>query len=241
MIDNEEKNGKTSSISEIDLKIDNNNELSEKEKLNEEFYEKKCCYDEGFLGYIQEMIVISIVNILFIIISIILNKCVLFKNNNYINLVKNSSNSLSNFEKFWCNAGKNEFIVLIIYLAFIAIFLSFFILSLSYAYKKKISFGNETIIKNKNIIIIIYFPFYIAFYIFFSLINYLIIYSIIFISISPIEYPGVFNLAEPNKELTLDEEIEIENAVEDFEKSKFFHIIYIIISFIFSLFSQIIY
>ena len=182
MIDNVEKNRKTSNISEVELKIgsinelNGLNELSEKKKLNEEFYEKKCCYNEGFLGYIQEMIIIAVVNILFIIISIVLNKCVLFKNNNYINLVKNSSNSLSNFEKFWCNAGKNEFIVLIIYLVFLAIFSSFFILNLTYSCKKGIPLDSETIIKNKNVIIIIYFPFYIAFYIFFSLINYIYIY-----------------------------------------------------------------
>jgi hypothetical protein len=225
----EERNEQNSENSEVITK--KLNELREKKKLNEEFYEKKCCYNEGFLGYIQEMMVIAGVNILFIIISIVLNKCVLFKNNNYINLVKNSSNSLSNFEKFWCNAGNNELIVLSIYLGFIII-LIIFIISLVYTYKKRIPLNIETIIENKNKIIAIYFPLYIVFYIFFSLINYLIVYSIIFISISPIEYPGVFNIANKNKTLTLDEEIEIEDAVEEFKDSKFIHILYIIILFI---------
>ena len=130
------------------------------------------------------MLVIAIINIVFIVISIVLNKCVLFKNNNYINLVKNSSNSLSNFEKFWCNAGNNELIVLSIYLGFLIFFINFFLFSQPYLYSKTIAFNNETIIKNKNKIIKIYFPFYIAFYFSFSFINYLIIYSIIFISIS---------------------------------------------------------
>ena len=178
------------------------------------------------------MLIIVFINILLIIISILLNKCVLFKNNNYINLVKNSSDSLTNFEKFWSNAGNNEFIALIIYLAFHLIFIFFFALSLVYTYKKKIPFNIDTIIQNKNKIIAIYFSLYTIFYIFFSVINYLIVYSIIFISISPIEYPGIFNIADKSKELTLDEEIEIEDAVEEFKKSKHFHIIYIIISFI---------
>jgi len=241
MIDNVEGNEKTTKNTEIEEKISNirelnekknENELSELERLNEEFYEKRCCYKEGFLGYIQEMIVIAFINIFFIGISISLNKNILFKNNNYINLVKNSTNSLTNFEKFWCNAGNNELIILIIYLVFLVNFIFFLLLSLLYAYKKRIPFENETIIKNKNKVIIIYFPLYIIFHIFFSLINYLIIYSIIFISISPIYYPGVFNIADKSKSLTLDEEIEIENAIDEFKKSKFFHIIYIIISFI---------
>ena len=178
------------------------------------------------------MLIIVFINILLIIISILLNKCVLFKNNNYINLVKNSSDSLTNFEKFWSNAGNNEFIALIIYLVFHLIFIFFFVLIRVYVYKKKIPFNIDTIIQNKNKIITVYFSLYTIFYIFFSVINYLIVYSIIFISISPIEYPGIFNIADKSKELTLDEEIEIENAIEEFKKSKHFHIIYIIISFI---------
>ena len=225
------------------------NELREKEKIRKDFYEKKCCYKEGFLGYIQEIWVIAIINITFIIIAILLNKLILFKNNNYINLIKYSSNSLTKFEKFWCNAGNAEFIGLIIYLVFL--FIIFLIFIVKYEYIKR-SFDkdskekfdaeknrdyskfeiNEVIIKNKNKIIGIYFSLYIAFYAFYSIINYLIVYSIIFISISPIEYPGVFNIADKNKKLTLDEEIEIEDAVDEFKKSKHFHIIYIIILFI---------
>jgi len=236
MIDDVQGNDKTTKDSEIDNKIEHikelieeENELREKEKINEEFYEKKCCYKEGFLGYIQEILVIVIIKIVFIFIEILLNKLVLFKNNNYINLVKNSSKSLTNFEKFWCNAGNAEFIGLIIYFAFLIILVIF---SLIYTYIKRRSLSNEDIIKNKNKIIVIYFPLYILFYIFFTLISYLIVYSIIFISISPIEYPGVFNIADKSKKLTLDEEIEIEDAVDKFKKSKHIHIIYIIISFI---------
>ena len=228
---NSEVKIKIASINELD-KLSESKELNGKEKLRAEFYEKRCCYKEGFLGYIQEMIVIAFINIFFIGISIALNKNILSKNNNYINLVKNSSNSLTNFEKFWCNAGNNEFKALIIYLVFLVIFIFFFIFSLLYAYKKRIPLNIDTIIYNKKKIIAIYFSLYIIFYIFFSVINYLIVYSIIFISISPIEYPGVFNIADTSKELTLDEEIEIEDAVEEFKKSKHIHIIYIIISFI---------
>ena len=234
-----EGNEKTTQNSETEENINNIKELNEEEnesseldRLNEEFYEKKCCYKEGFIGYIQEMIVIAFINVSWISILLFLNKVVLFKNNNYINLVKKSSNSLTNFEKFWCYSGNNEFIILIIYLVFLLIFIFFFILILVYSCKNRISLDNETIINNKNKVIIIYFPLYIVFNIFFSLINYLIIYSIIFISISPIEYPGVFKLADKSRALTLDEEIEIENAVDKFKKSKFFHILYIIISFI---------
>ena len=228
-----EGNEKTTQNSETEENKDNIKELNEEEnesseldRLNEEFYEKKCCYKEGFIGYIQEMIVIAFINVSWISILLFLNKVVLFKNNNYINLVKKSSNSLTNFEKFWCYSGNKKFIILIIYLVFLLIFIFFFILILVYSCKNRISLDNETIINNKNKVIIIYFPLYIAFSIFFSLINYLIIYSIIFISISPIEYPGVFKLADKSRALTLDEEIEIENAVDKFKKSKFFHIIY---------------
>ena len=139
-----EGNEKTTQNSETEENINNikelneeENELSELKRLNEEFYEKKCCYKEGFIGYIQEMIVIASINISWISILLFLNKCVLFKNNNYINLVKKSSNSLTNFEKFWCYSGNNEFIILIIYLVFLLIFIFFFVLIRVYVYKKK--------------------------------------------------------------------------------------------------------
>ena len=213
----------------------NNKELEEKEKekLRETFYEKQCCYKEGILGYIYEMLVIAITNIVFLVISIGLNNGVLFKKNNYINLVKNSSNSLSKFEKFWCYTGNFEFIGLIIYLVFSLLFIITFIITFAYLkYKKKQPLNEKTIINSKILIIVIYFCFYILFYLFFSYISYWMVYSIIFISISPIEYPGIFNIANKSKNLTLDEEIEIEDAVEEFKKSKFFHILYIIILFI---------
>ena len=73
---------------------------------------------------VLEIIIIAAINLFFVIISIILNRSALFKNNNYINLVKKSSNSLSNFEKFWCDAGNAELKVLISYLVFILILIT---------------------------------------------------------------------------------------------------------------------
>ena len=65
-----EGNEKTTQNSETEENINNIKELNEEEnesseldRLNEEFYEKKCCYKEGFIGYIQEMIVIAFINI----------------------------------------------------------------------------------------------------------------------------------------------------------------------------------
>ena len=170
---------------------------------------------------VLEIIIIAAINLFFVIISIILNRSALFKNNNYINLVKKSSNSLSNFEKFWCDAGNAELKVLISYLVFILILITI----------ELILYNNTKFLKTK-IKIKLNFPCFILFCISFSLINYLIVYSIIFISISPVKYQGIFHISNKNKSLTLDEEIEIEDTVGEFEQSKFIHIIYIIILFI---------
>ena len=171
---------------------------------------------------VLEIIIIAAINFFFVIISIFLNRYALFKNNNYINLVKNSSNSLTNFEKFWCNVGNVELSVLISY----PIFLLFFLFIEIFLYKKPHFLKAKIKIK-------INFTCFILFCISFSLIiNYLIINSIIFISISPLNYPGVFHISNKNKSLSLDKEIEIEEAVEEFKNSKFIHILYIIILFI---------
>ena len=170
---------------------------------------------------VREIIINASINIVLVIIAIVLNQISLKKNNNYINLVKNSSNSLSNFEKFWCNAVNNELIILIIYSV---ILLAFIIIEI-------ILYRKAKFLKSK-IKIKINFAFSFLFYICFSLINFLIVNSIIFISISPVKYPGVFHIANKNKSLTLDEEIEIEDAADEFQNSKFVHSLYIIILFI---------